>query len=84
MTLLLCSFVVVEGKTWRIKRGRAVATERALNQPRNLTSTTLQPQRHLKNNIKNHNKKGEENNDKRRHKNLTQEVSCGVDVEVFD
>jgi hypothetical protein len=79
MTLLLCSFVVVEGKTMTIKRGRAVATggavgtrlgiaERALNQPRNLTSTTLQQQRHLKNNIENHKKKGEENGIKTLHR----------------
>jgi hypothetical protein len=48
--------------------------ERALNDPRNLTSTTLQPQRQLKNNIKNDNKNGEENDDKGRHKNRTREL----------
>jgi hypothetical protein len=31
--------------------------KRALNEPRNLTSTSPQPLRRLKNNIKNHNKK---------------------------
>jgi hypothetical protein len=42
-------------------RGSLIArlgiAEPALNEPRNLTSTSPQPQRHLKNNIKNHNKK---------------------------
>jgi hypothetical protein len=43
------------------KRRRAVAqlgiAERALDEPRNLTSTSLQPPRHLNSNIKNHNNK---------------------------
>jgi hypothetical protein len=61
MTLLLWSFVVVEGKTrrsgensGRACRDRAVPyldtrlgiAERALNKPRNLTSTTATPQKH--------------------------------------
>jgi hypothetical protein len=64
MTLLLWSFVVVEGKTRRSgeSSGRAGSdgsgiAERALNKPRNLTSTTPQLPRHLKNNSKKHNKK---------------------------
>jgi hypothetical protein len=61
MTLLLWSFVVVEGKTaGAVKTGgasrmtRLGIVARALNEPRNLTSTIATPQ---KNNIKNHNEK---------------------------
>jgi hypothetical protein len=62
MTLLLCSFVVVEGKTRKSgeKSGRAGSdsdvplgiAERALNDPRNHTSTNGDTS-----NMKNHNKK---------------------------
>jgi hypothetical protein len=52
MTLLLGSFVVVEGKTaGAVKTGgasrmtRLAIVARALNEPRNLTSTTATPQK---------------------------------------
>jgi hypothetical protein len=75
MTLLLRGFVVVEGKTaGAVKTGGASRmtqlgiVARALNEPRNLTSTTATPQ---KTTLKITTKNREENNDEIRRNLLT-------------
>jgi ABC-type molybdate transport system substrate-binding protein len=59
MTLLLCSFVFVEGKTRRSgeNNGRAVSDGGSLRRALGSAKPHFNQQRHLKNNMKNHNKK---------------------------
>jgi hypothetical protein len=59
MTLLLWSLVVVEGKTRRSgeKSGRIVSDRGSLRRAKGSAQPHFNQQRHLKNNMKNHNKK---------------------------